>query len=117
MDINKSPIRIHVYIGSAQNEQGHAILNITQRMALTFPNRIILWNYKYLKEIRKDGWSEEDLVSWLNKGDIYLIPCHPHQGVPGDWIPEQLDALLVEKLFDRIGFPSRVSELSHFSTR
>ena len=51
--------------------------------------------------MRKDGWQEEDLVSWLERGDICLITCHPHQGVPNDWIPEKLYALLVEKLYNR----------------
>jgi hypothetical protein len=105
MDINISPIRIHAFIGSAVNPQGHAIIYIQQRVALTFPNKSILWDIKYVKDIK--GWAEEDLVSWLERSDIYLIPCHPHQGAPRDWIPEKLYALFYEKLFHRIGFPSK----------
>jgi hypothetical protein len=72
MDTNTSPIRIHANIGSAQNEQGHAILSITQRVALTFPKRNILGISNILREIRKDGCQGEDtdLMILLMTGKI-----------------------------------------------
>lgn len=98
-------LNIHCYLGSKNCRQGWALLYVLKIIQLRFPSLEIVFVLKYLKDIRANQWNELDLVSWLEYGDIYLIACHPHQGTPKDWIPENLYDMIIHKLSHRIGFP------------
>ena len=99
-------IRIHVYGGNKCGYQTRAFL----LAACDFFDDID-FQYKYLADIRLDGWTLAQLIEWLKQGDIYFILSHPFQGheiMEGEmegWDLSQMGIQLASNLTGRIGFP------------
>lgn len=100
-------ITIHAFTGGRNNPQVRAICGAKDILRELFGDRLVF------KEVDNDtaklwGWSEQDLVNWLTMNDaIYIVGCHPHQGIGNTWSPEVLYHEMRD-LQQFCGFPSSI---------
>jgi hypothetical protein len=77
-------IMIHIHAGPSDGIQigpfRHALRTITRAYGRSSEIEVIV-EFKFNEELKRDGWTPNDLVEWLQEAHIYFILTHVHQAM------------------------------------